>query len=65
MKNIDPREAQVRLAEAEKSNQPRRSWRDRLYGRLKVSKQTMDVVIIILIALIAATLVLGAVTANR
>jgi hypothetical protein len=65
MKDIDPREAQVRLAEAEKSNQPRRSWRDRLYGRLKVSVRTMDLIIIIAVVLLAATLILGVLTARR
>jgi len=45
---------------------PRRAtWRDRLYGRLKVSVRTMDLVIIGLVAALAVVLLLGVVTAGR
>lgn len=65
MKDINQREPQVQMAETEKGNQPRKSWRDRLYGKLKVSTHTMDLIIIVLVVLLAITLILGTMTANR
>ena len=41
------------------------TWRDRAYGKLKVSVRTMDLIIIGLIAALAAVMLLGVVTAGR
>jgi hypothetical protein len=65
MKGGDLRETGERAAQAVKSGQPRKPWRDRLYGRLKVSVRTIDLIIIIAVVLLAATLILGVLTARR
>lgn len=44
---------------------PGKTWRDRLYGRLKVSVRTMDLLIYTLVGLLALALLLGALTAGR
>ncbi len=59
MNSLDPRESRARLAEEERSHQPRKPWRDRLYGGLKVSVRTMDLVIGGIVALIVVALVVG------
>jgi hypothetical protein len=65
MKGSDLGESRAEMAEAENSIQPRRPWRDRVYGRLKVSVRTMDLVIIAAAALLAAAILLGVLTAGR
>lgn len=59
MKPLDPRESRARLAEEERNYQPRKPWRDRLYGGLKVSVRTMDLVIGVVVVLIVVALVVG------
>ena len=61
----DLREARAEMAEAESAVRPRRPWRDRVYGRLKVSVRTMDVIIYAAIALLALVIILGVLTAGR
>ncbi len=49
-------------------NQPRESrktWRDKLYGRIKVSVRTMDKVIIGLVAALVIILLVAVLTAGR
>ncbi len=65
MRQDDPRETRAEMAEAENAVRPRRPWRDRVYGRLKVSVRTMDLIIYVAVALLAATLILGVLTAGR
>lgn len=65
MKGDDRRETRAEMAEAENTVRPRRPWRDRVYGRLKVSVRTMDLIIYGAAALLAAALLLGVLTAGR
>jgi hypothetical protein len=61
----DLREARAEMAEAESAVRPRRPWRDRVYGRLKVSVRTMDIIIYGAVALLVLVIILGVVTAGR
>ena len=65
MKHDDLRETRAEMAEAENTVRPRKHWRDRVYGRLKVSVHTMDLIIYAAVALLAVTLILGVLTAGR
>ncbi len=65
MRQDDPRETRAEMAEAENTVRPRRPWRDRVYGRLKVSVRTMDLIIYAAAILLAAALLLGVLTAGR
>ena len=65
MKGSDLGEPRAEMAEAKNSIQPRRPWRDRVYGRLKVSVRTMDLIIIAAAALLVAAILLGVLTAGR
>ena len=64
MKDSDMGEPRAEMAEAENNIQPRRPWRDRVYGRLKVSVRTMDLVIIAAAVLLVAAILLGVFTAG-
>ena len=61
----DARELRGELAGAEETAKGRVPWRDRLYGRLKVSVATMDKIIIAVVVLLAIGLLLGVITGNR
>lgn len=65
MKPDDPREIRAEMAEAERAARPRKPWRDRVYGRLKVSVRAMDVIIYAGVALLALAILLGVLTAGR
>lgn len=65
MKHDDLRETRAEMAEAENTVRPRKPWRDRVYGRLKVSVRTMDLIIYAAVILLAATIILGVLTAGR
>ncbi len=65
MKGDGQRETRAEMAEAENTVRLRKPWRDRVYGRLKVSVRTMDLIIYGAAALLAAALLLGVLTAGR
>jgi hypothetical protein len=65
MTGKDPRELREEMAHAEGSQKRAGPWRDNLYGRIKVSKGTMDKVVIGLMVLLLVVLVLGVVTGSR
>lgn len=65
MAGRDPSELREEMAHAEGSQQRAGPWRDRLYGRIRVSKGTMDKIVIGLIVLLLAALALGIATGNR
>ncbi|MGI6696806.1 MAG: hypothetical protein ACOX6O_11325 [Christensenellales bacterium] len=44
---------------------PRPTWRDRFYGRIKVSVRTMDRIIIGLVAALVIILLIALITAGR
>lgn len=44
---------------------PGKTWRDRLYGKIRVSVATMNRIIYALIGLLVLALLLGALTAGR
>ena len=64
MTNRDLRDLE-RPGDSVEKDAPRRTWRDRLYGKIKVSVNTMNLIIYALIGLLAVTLLLGALTAGR
>ena len=61
----DLREIRAEMAEAESTARPRRPWRDRVYGKLKVSVRTMNVIIYGAVALLVLVIILGVLTAGR
>lgn len=65
MQGRDPRELREEMAHAEGSQKRAGPWRDNLYGRIRVSKGTMDKIVIGLIVLLLAALALGIATGNR
>lgn len=65
IRHEDLRESRAEMAEAENIVRTRKPWRDRVYGRLKVSVRTMDLIIYAAVVLLAATLILGVLTAGR
>jgi hypothetical protein len=59
------REALDALGQSESAARPRLPWRDRVYGKLKVSVRAMDTIIYTAVGLLALVLLLGILTAGK
>lgn len=58
-------ETQAEAAEADRAAMPRKPWRDRVYGRLKVSVHTMNIIIYCAVGLLVLAILLGVLTAGK
>ncbi|MDD4081140.1 MAG: hypothetical protein PHP02_06980 [Eubacteriales bacterium] len=63
--NREERNLRGELAQAEDAAKGRLPWRERVYGKLKVSVATMDKIIIAVVVLLGIVLLLGVITGNR